>query len=129
MVADRLRGTAHEAFENRFRRGHVSDGADGAGSAFNDITEGPASDDAVECHDAETGQYAQVSDEDPAASRADYLERADGVLLRVTPDHDFGDHDGKADHKNADEVDENECAAAVRAGKIGEFPDIPEADR
>ena len=44
-------------------------------------------------------------------------EGADGVLLAVPADEEFGHHDRQADQCDTDEVDQDEGAAAVVAGR------------
>jgi hypothetical protein len=95
-----------------------------------DVMHRPAGDDAIEGEQDERREDAEDADALPGVRTARQLiEGLHRRTLGGTPDREFAHHNRHADHENADEIDQNENAAAVFARDVGEFPDISESDR
>ena len=64
----------------------------------------------------------------PRARRLQPIERLRRRLLRCAPDRKLHHHDGQAQDDQEDQVDQDECGAAVLAGDVGEAPDVAQSD-
>src|SRR5690606_30571603 len=89
-----------------------------------EILQRPAGDHRVIAEQQHRGGDAEPADDTPEALAAGDLIGRHGVALRVPADRQFGDHEGQADEGDAENVDDQEGAAAVVARHIGEAPDV-----
>ena len=93
------------------------------------IVKRPSSNDAVVGKDDERRRHSQPAKPNPrAAAPGELAERSHRRLLSGSPNQDFSRHDRQADESDTREVHEDESAAAVDAGYIGELPDVAESD-
>ena len=92
------------------------------------VCHGPAGDHAIEREDTGPGEHAENPDEPPAGSGTQEGKRPDGRLLCPSADRDLGDHDRKADKRDAHEVDEHECGATALSHSGGKAPDVAQPD-
>ena len=95
---------------------------------FGQILDDPAADDRIIGHD----QYGD-NGVDPAAEAqsgpiAEGLIRADGAFAGHAADGGFDDNHRIAEGHGQDDIDQQENAAAVLCGQIGEAPDVPQPD-
>ena len=66
---------------------------------------------------------------DPFVLLAEGRVGADGAEAGLTANRQLAEHDDRADEDNEQQIDYEECEAAVVAHFVGEAPDVAQADR
>ena len=98
-----------------------------------DVEHGPAGNHRIEGEDQEPRQHAHPADHRPPSGGASpllqYTHGIDGALSTRSPEHDLRHHHRHADEGDANEVHDDERAAAVLAGDVGELPEVPQTHR
>ena len=127
LPADRLARVADEAGEVAAvaARRRVPEGAcQGA----EEVLQGPAGDDRVVAEDEKAGGDGEPAGEAPVRGGRGALVGGHRIALGAAAERQFGDHDGRADQGDADQVDDEKGAAAVLPGDVGEPPDVAQTD-
>ena len=94
-----------------------------------EVVDDPAGDDGVEGHEGDVSDEEHIAHEAPVlALLLKLLEHLHGARLRAAADGKLHRHDGEAEQDQAQDVDEQEAAAAVLAAHPREFPDVAAAD-
>src|SRR5690606_17553859 len=104
----------------------------GPDRAFPGVGKGPACNDAVVRKNQDAGQDTDPADQAPVARTslllAEQSHRCHRVSPAAPPDEDLGHHHRHTYADDAEKVNEYERAPAVDTGKVGELPDVAEAD-
>ena len=126
LKSDRLHRVGDERAEVCTESCLVGDDAI-AEQCVNEVRDRPAAHSRVKAHHAVAGENAEVGpgNESLAAKRAVSGDDRPGAKASRG---DFRDEQNKSHREGEDQVGKEECAAAIAAGKIGEFPNGPEAD-
>ena len=105
---------------------------EGAATQTEHVRHGPTGDHGVVRENEEAREHTHPTDQGPETAGAavpnQRAQRVDGTLSPGAAHQDLGNHDRDADGGDADQVDENEGAAAVLAGDVGELPDVTQSD-
>ena len=98
-----------------------------AGEICPQVLHDPAADDAVVRQDQHGHQAGQGSD--PAHLGMDMGVGRQGALAGLTADGDLGNQQGEAESQGQDQVAQQEDAAAILGGQVGETPDVTQTHR
>ena len=102
--------------------GHAGQCAEGV----NDVPHHPAAEDSVVCFSQHCAKDAQITH--PGEAAADLLVGHDSCGLAVTADQEVSHQHADTDNNHTDDVDEQECCAAVSTGHVGELHDVAQTD-
>ncbi len=113
--------------------GLAGQGREGAPQGAKGVSDGPAGDDAVIGDDEKAGDYPAPADQLPEVVSSllanEGAHGVDGALASAAPDKDLRHHDGDADHRYAQDIDQHKGAAPVLARDVRELPDVAQPDR
>src|SRR5690606_30997659 len=103
-----------------------------AAGHFEDIVEGPATDDRVIRQDQYAHHRTDPADTAPhrrhTGLAGEAAHRVDGAHTPFAAEHHFGHHHRHPHQQDATQVNEHEGAAAVFTGDVWKLPDIAKAD-
>ena len=99
------------------------------GQELDKIVQDPARDHRVERHDGNVADEADDTEYAPlVAGLFQALVHGNGAGLGGAAHGKLHDHDGQAQHQQAEDVEQHKAAAAILAAHPGEFPDVAAAD-
>ena len=102
---------------------------EGAGEELPEVAEHPAGDRGVVHHQHVVAQHAQPAVDVPfGAGLLQRLVGFDHALAAAAANREFHGHDGDAHDDEEQQIEDDEDAAAVRAGDVGEFPYVADTD-
>ena len=125
-VEQRFPRVLREGVEERFVGFGGTDACEFARERVDHVFQRPARDHQIEAHDEQRSQNTVVAQDRPAARKG--AVGAHGVAVGIASDGEFRKHDRHAEQQDAEDVDQQERAAAVLPCDIGETPDVAQSD-
>ena len=129
MVEKNFPGISDKAFKKCSRFFGGSKRQHRTGDGFCHISISPAAYYPVKGKDEESAEHAHIADANPGRIGFELVESTDRIEVGFSAQGELGQHDGGADHENADQIDEHKRATAVFPHYIRKLPDIAESDR